>query len=602
MKRIFALSVACLAFAGSASAQLTTTKYGLGHPADFDYRKLAVLGGINRVYVASDFQGSYYYNRSRPDAPPVPPDCGQGATAAAPIDRDYTPILGQILLSEDHGCVPTSTGPTCTAGTRIGAPCHLPLGLNTLSGTDAHPRASFIVSECGTGGVCTIAAGNSCTVQIPKSAPTTPGSNRSDLIVPLVSKNPFSGLELLSGSTTPLGGTSGTTSPSGAACLARNIQPELVTGQRYLLPASRGGNGVKTFIRWNEDPTADLVNDKTTAMYRSNDAGKLCCNSVTNTFCAAAGGWPEYDQTGLLYTPDCANTVDGIFMLVQTPDWIFDGGAATHFNLDPDFVMPGQRVGVCRNNREKSCTTLSPIPASFGPQTDCATLDADPATAGLQPDTCDFRENGFRSSRPRNLANGYPDPAQCGGALYVLRGTPGANCILLPPYEVDGDPAVHCDVINIGASPQPDLDCNGVADRPDVCPLLSEFDYGKDTDGDCGTPGSPNYPLPGCRGDECECGDHDLNGRINVLDIVSINLAIFGAIATQPICDTNLDYLCNVSDIVGANREIFVPGSSVCAHVTTVECGDGELNPAFEECDDGNRLAGDGCSPICRDE
>jgi cysteine-rich repeat protein len=591
-----------LVWASSASAQLTTTTYGLGHPGDFDYRKVFTLNPINRTYVASDFQGSYYYNRSRPDAPPVPPDCGQGATTAAPIDRDYTPILGQILLMEDHGCVPVSHGPTCTAGTRIGAPCHLPLGVNSLAGSDAHPRAPFIIYECGAGGVCTIEPGMSCTVQIPKSTPTTPRGQRSDLFTPLLSKNPFSGLELISGSVTPLGATSGATTSGGVPCLARNIQPELSTGQRYLLPASRGGDGTKTFIRWNEDPTTDPANDKTTSLYRTNDAGRLCCNSVTNTFCAAAGGWPEYDQTGLLYQTDCVNTLDGLFLLVQTPDWIFDGGAATNFHTDPDFVMPGQQVGVCRNHRERSCTTLNPVPANFGPQTDCATLDADPVAPDLQPDTCDFREDGFRSSRPRSLSNGYPDTAQCAGPLYVLRGTPGANCILLPPYLVDGDPAEHCDVINIGPSPQPDLDCNGVADGPDLCPLLSEFDYEKDSDEDCGDPASPNYPLSGCRGDECECGDHDLNGMVNVNDIVSINLALYGSTAKQPLCDTTLDYQCNVSDMVGTNREIFVHGSSVCPHITTVECGDGELNPAFEECDDGNRLAGDGCSPICRFE
>ena len=44
MNRILALSVVWLVCTVNASAQLTTTKYGLGHPADFDYRKLATLG------------------------------------------------------------------------------------------------------------------------------------------------------------------------------------------------------------------------------------------------------------------------------------------------------------------------------------------------------------------------------------------------------------------------------------------------------------------------------------------------------------------------------------------------------------------------------
>jgi hypothetical protein len=44
---------------------------------------------------------------------------------------------------------------------------------------------------------------------------------------------------------------------------------------------------------------------------------------------------------------------------------------------------------------------------------------------------------------------------------------------------------------------------------------------------------------------------------VNVVDIVSINLATFGAVQVSPLCDTNFDSLCNISDIVGANRKIF---------------------------------------------
>jgi cysteine-rich repeat protein len=31
-------------------------------------------------------------------------------------------------------------------------------------------------------------------------------------------------------------------------------------------------------------------------------------------------------------------------------------------------------------------------------------------------------------------------------------------------------------------------------------------------------------------------------------------------------------------------------------------CGDGKVQPAYEECDDGNNVAGDGCSPACKNE
>jgi cysteine-rich repeat protein len=31
-------------------------------------------------------------------------------------------------------------------------------------------------------------------------------------------------------------------------------------------------------------------------------------------------------------------------------------------------------------------------------------------------------------------------------------------------------------------------------------------------------------------------------------------------------------------------------------------CGDGKVQPGYEDCDDGNNVAGDGCSPACKDE
>jgi len=604
MKAFFCASVALLLLASSASAQLTTTKYGLGHPNDFKFRRPIVLQGPppgipNRTFVASDFQGSYQYARGRFDSVGVAPDCGAGSTAFTEIDRDYTPLLGQVLLREDHSCVPTSIGPTCSAG-NIGAVCHLPLGTNTATDSGGSSVLDLQVrAECGAGGTCAIAPGVSCTVQIPKTTPATPTADRSDIVAPIILKNEQQGIQFLTSSPLSFGGTSSDDPADG--CLTRNVQPETTTGQRYLLPDSRGGDGVKTFIRWNEDTSANLATDKTTSLYRHSDTGRSCCNSVTNTLCAVIFGYPEYDQTGLLGEINCQSSQDGVNLLVQTPDWIFEGGPGTDFETDANFVMPGQKTGVCRVNRHRSCTTLSPVPAGFGPQFDCATLDADPNLPGIQPDECDFREDGFRSTRPRNLPSGYPSTAECGIALIVLRGTANQNCILMGRYEQDGDPGINCDVVNIGARTLVDLDCDGVPDAPDLCPLTNEFDFFKDTDGDCGNPADPNYPLPGCRGDECECGDQNLDGNVNVVDLVEMNKAIFGVVATQPLCDTNLDYRCNVSDIVGGNRETFAPGSSVCANITTANCGDGFLDPG-EECDDGNKLSGDGCSAICRNE
>jgi hypothetical protein len=58
-------------------------------------------------------------------------------------------------------------------------------------------------------------------------------------------------------------------------------------------------------------------------------------------------------------------------------------------------------------------------------------------------------------------------------------------------------------------------------------------------------------------GDLCECGDQNLDGGVDVLDLVAINLAIFDPARVTPLCDTNADQRCDVSDIVGANLKIF---------------------------------------------
>jgi cysteine-rich repeat protein len=574
MRAIFATGLALLLWAGSASAQITcpsgctTTTYGLGHPNDNDFRRSP---NDAFAYDESDFSGSYFYLRSNP-ANPAGIDCG--------INRDFTPAQGRVLLKEQNGCVPTSTGPTCTAGTRIGAVCHLPLGANSAANT----------VECGTGGTCTIAAGTSCPVEIPLTNNDTPFAQRSEINAPIWAKNP-SGvgglLDLLSTTAFALSGSS--SSDPEDDCVPSFIRTVPSQGRRYLLPTSRGGNGTRTFIRWNEDTTG------ASALYRHNDDGVVCCNS-TVTLCTALGPFQRYPVLNYNSCTVSSANNPGVALFLQTPDWIFNGGPGTFFQTDSEFVVPGQQGGVCRVNRDRGCTNQPQPPTGTHPLgINCATLDADPNTAGLQPDTCDFREPGVRTTRPGTLPNNYPITERCPNSHYVLRGTPNANCHITERYAEDGDPGPDCDVVNFGVRTRPDFNCDGIADAADRCVLLNEFDHTLDTDGDCA--GGP----AACRGDECECGDQNLDGRVNVQDLVAINAAIFTPTLAQELCDTNLDDRCNVSDIVGANREIFLPGSSVCSHVTTINCGNGFLDPS-EECDDGNRFAGDGCSPTCRDE
>jgi cysteine-rich repeat protein len=65
-----------------------------------------------------------------------------------------------------------------------------------------------------------------------------------------------------------------------------------------------------------------------------------------------------------------------------------------------------------------------------------------------------------------------------------------------------------------------------------------------------------------------------------------------------------------VSDIVGANKEIFTPDSSLCRQITPRQClagipapccGNGQLESS-EVCDDGDISPGDGCNGACRVE
>lgn len=98
-----------------------------------------------------------------------------------------------------------------------------------------------------------------------------------------------------------------------------------------------------------------------------------------------------------------------------------------------------------------------------------------------------------------------------------------------------------------------DTDCDGIGDATDKCPFIAGDNQQADTDGDG-------------RGNACECGDQNGDGRNTVTDLVAISAAIFTPALATPLCDTNNDGLCNVSDIVGGNVEIFSLGNtSTCA-------------------------------------
>ncbi len=89
----------------------------------------------------------------------------------------------------------------------------------------------------------------------------------------------------------------------------------------------------------------------------------------------------------------------------------------------------------------------------------------------------------------------------------------------------------------------PDGDGDGVPDADDTCPAWPDRAQ-LDTD------------RNGI-GDACECGDQNLDGTVDVRDVLAINGAIFSPALASPLCDTNFDGECNVADILGANAKIF---------------------------------------------
>jgi hypothetical protein len=99
-------------------------------------------------------------------------------------------------------------------------------------------------------------------------------------------------------------------------------------------------------------------------------------------------------------------------------------------------------------------------------------------------------------------------------------------------------------------APQPDADADAVPDASDNCPAWPN-------------PSQSDVDANGT-GDDCECGDQNGDGTVNVGDIVAINRAIFGGEPASALCDANGDGLCNVGDVVAVNRKIF-GGPAHCA-------------------------------------
>jgi hypothetical protein len=135
-----------------------------------------------------------------------------------------------------------------------------------------------------------------------------------------------------------------------------------------------------------------------------------------------------------------------------------------------------------------------------------------------------------------------PDPSTTGIWLINASGPPNPTLIRSPAMSPSWAPGFG------GA----DSDGDGIPDASDNCPSWRN-------------PGQGDFDENG-RGDDCECGDQNLDGTVDVSDILAINGAIFDPSSATPLCDANHDQACDVTDSLEVNTEIFSPGpTSICA-------------------------------------
>ncbi len=581
---------------GDGTGDLCThTKYGASPPADRAFRYPADSTDTS-VWNRDAFEGTFALVRFT-DVP--------GGRDCGPEDS-YHPQQGQMILRELNGCTPTSETPgaagngTCDDGVTA-----------CTNDFDCAGSCNYDLGGIGRDG--------GCPVEIPQDLRDNfadPDAGISYLMSMAKNEQAGGAIIITSATRTEFGGfTEAQEIARGSGelvgCLPENQQPPSI-GFRYNLSEERrqalGLAAGATYIHWVDSPRQGLR--------RYSDGGTCCTSAIPGFPCADI--FPTLVDYPALGVDSCAQA-NQMFFLRRTPDWVFQGGAATDWTSDPEYAPLGQTEGRCLMAPDLACDICDPAqyPGATCSVGDAFTQIGNPCLSVLGDTTnlpalsfgsgprvvdgCDFREIGSRSALPANTGppEYLPIVTECGGSITRLAGFANRYCSILPHYDEPGDPGADCGIHNFATSMQADDDCDGVIDGPDLCPFLNNFDHVADSDGDC----SDGDPTTLCRGDECECGDQRQDGQLNVNDILDQNAAIFEVVGRLSICDANNDLACNIADILEVNDEIFGVGASACRHVTRFSCG--AASPTLdgtEECDDSNIQAGDGCSPGCNVE
>ena len=259
---------------------------------------------------------------------------------------------------------------------------------------------------------------------------------------------------------------------------------------------------------------------------KSYSAGQNLLTNHSVVFYNAAG--TEVGRT--TFTGSVTNSANQATVLVAT------SAAATLFGITPDKEMTSPLID---RSGGKVCWDTAPAVVPGLAILDCFAWGAYTGPAGSGP-----------------TAVGTPFPALQPGVAAHRRLDVAGSPTVLESADDTGNSATDF----VAAFPFPrnnagkvgPEDGDGIAPDVDNCPFFANPEQ-TDTDGDH-------------RGDACECGDQDGDGKNTVSDLVAINSAIFNPVLATPLCDANGDGLCNVNDIISVNNEIFSPtNTSTCA-------------------------------------
>ena len=240
--------------------------------------------------------------------------------------------------------------------------------------------------------------------------------------------------------------------------------------------------------------------------------------------------------------------------------------------------------------------------------------DAPPAESGDGCSATCTIETGFMCSGAPSTCAGI-----CGDGMVVL----GEPCDDAPPAESGDGCSATCTVevgYNCQGSPSVcALTCgNNVLDSGETC------DDGANVDGDGCSAACTIEQGWSCMGEPSvcttTCGDGIIAVGVEACDDAPPAESGDGCSATCTIesgwvCSGAMQSTCNTvcGDGITAGTEtcddacaIGMPGvceptdnGDGCSSTCQLECGDGTLNNAIEQCDDGNRIGGDRCSSTC---